>query len=78
MKNYFKQNPHKLIFPFFIISFVITINLFVNIKFTDLALSLSIGVFSILILFISLLQVWGEYKGIEGFKDTFKQFFKWK
>jgi hypothetical protein len=79
MKNYLKylkENPVKLVLPLFIIIFTITINTYVNIEFTSLALSLFVAFFTLLINCVILLQVWGEYKGIEGFKDTIKQFFK--
>lgn len=77
MKNYFKQNPQKLIFPLLAIIFGIVVNIDVNIHFTSLALSIFVGCFTILIIFLAFIQVWGEYKQIEGFGATIKQFFKW-
>lgn len=77
MKNYLKQNPKKLIAPVFVMLFGILANIFVNINFASLALSFFVGFFTTIVTLLLLLQVWGEYKGIEGFKDTFKTFFRW-
>lgn len=77
MKNYFKQNPTKLIFPLLALIFGIALNIHQNINFTSLALSLFIGSFTLIIVFMAFIQVWGEYKQIEGFWPAIKQFFKW-
>jgi hypothetical protein len=77
MKNYLKQNPKKLIAPIFVMLFGIAANVAVNYNFESLALSFFVGFFTALITLFILLQVWGEYKGIEGFTETFKQFFRW-
>lgn len=80
MKNYLtylKENPAKLFAPVFDMLVGILANVFVNNQFTSLVLSFFVGFFTTIITLILLLQVWGEYKGIEGFKDTFKEFFRW-
>lgn len=77
MKNYLKQNPKKLLAPAFVMLFGILANIFVNVNFTSLALSFFVGFFTTIVTLLLLLQVWGEYKEIEGFKDTFKAFFRW-
>lgn len=80
MKNYLiylKQNPAKLFAPVFAMLVGILANVFVNNSFTSFTLSFFVGAFTTLVTCLLLLQVWGEYKGIEGFKDTLKRFFKW-
>jgi hypothetical protein len=77
MKNYFKENPKKIIIILFVMAIGIACNDFVNINFTSLALSFFVGFFTSLVTGLILLQSWGEYKNIEGFKETFKQFFRW-
>lgn len=77
MKNYLKQNQKKLIAPLFVMLFGIATNIAVNYNFGSLALSFAVGFFTTLITLLLLLQVWGEYKQIEGFTETFKQFFRW-
>lgn len=80
MKNYLtylKENPAKLFAPVFAMLVGILANVFVNNSFTSVWLSIFVGVFTTLVTCLLLLQVWGEYKGIEGFKDTIKEFFRW-
>lgn len=81
MKDYLKyltQNPSKIALIIAIILFGGLINLAVNNTGSEFNLSLSIGValFSILLICLILLQIWGEYRGIEGFLRTIKQLFK--
>lgn len=77
MKNYLKQNPKKLIALVFVILFGILANIFVNIDFINITTTILVALFTLLMTFIVILQLWGEYKGIEGFTETIKQFFKW-
>lgn len=80
MKNYIKylkENPVKLIAPLFFMLFGILANVYVNYEFTSFLLSYIIGFSTTLITLLILLQVWGEYKGIEGFWPTVEAFFKW-
>lgn len=77
MINYLKQNPKKLIVIFFVMLVGIAANIFVNINFTSIALSFFVGFFTSLVTGLILLQSWGEYKNIEGFIPTIKEFFKW-
>ena len=77
MKNYLKQNPKKLIAPIFVMFVGILANIYVNNDSTSFALSFFAGLFTSLITLLILLQVWGEYKQIEGFIPTVKAFFKW-
>ena len=77
MKNYLKQNPKKLIAILFVMLVSILANIYINNDFTSFALSFFVGLFTSSITFGVFLQVWGEYKKIEGFTETLKQFFKW-
>lgn len=77
MKNYLKQNPKKLIAPLFVLLFGVAANIAVNYNFESFLLSFLVGYFTIILFLLMLLQVWGEYKQIEGFTETIKQFFKW-
>lgn len=80
MKEYIKyliSNPIKLLLILFIIGVCITANIFVNASEFNLLLSISTALFTTLITCSILLQVWGEYKGIEGFWPTVKAYFKW-
>lgn len=74
--DYLKKNPKKLLAPLFVFIFGITINIVVNYSFSSLALSFFVGFFSSIVTILMLLQVWGEYKGIEGLLPTIKEYFK--
>jgi protein-S-isoprenylcysteine O-methyltransferase Ste14 len=81
MKNYIKylkNNPNKMILVNAVLAFCLGINLAVNITFTSLGLSIGVALFTTLVSSLILLQVWGEYKLIEGFWPTVKEFFGWK
>lgn len=80
MKNYIeylKNNPKKLLGPLFVMLVGIAANIYVNYDFQSFLLSYIIGYFTTLITLLMLLQVWGEYKGIEGFWATVREFFRW-
>ena len=81
MKNYLKylrKNPAKLFLISFIVGIAIATNVFANTSEFNIWLSICTGIFSTLITCLILLQVWGEYKEIEGFWPTIKAYFKWK
>lgn len=75
--KYLKENPTRMVAVNFVIAVCLGINLAVNIVFISVALSVGVALFSSLITSLILLQVWGEYKNIEGLGDTIKEFFKW-
>jgi len=77
MKNYLKQNPKKLIAPLFVLLVGVAANIAVNYNFESFLLSFLVGYFTTIIFLLMLLQVWGEWKNIEGLTETIKQFFKW-
>jgi TRAP-type C4-dicarboxylate transport system permease large subunit len=74
--NYLKTRPSKIAIMIAVIIFGGIINGVVNASEFNLLLSIAIGAFSTLIVGIFMLQVWGEYKEIEGFFPTLKAFFK--
>jgi hypothetical protein len=78
MKNYIKylkENPIKIVLPILFLLFSIAINIVVNITDSNIYLSIGVALFTLLTLCLINLQVWGEYKRIEGFLETVKQFF---
>lgn len=77
MKNYLKQNPKKLIAPLFVLLVGVAANVAVNYNFESFLLSFLVGYFTTILFLLMLLQVWGEWKNIEGFTETIKQFFRW-
>lgn len=80
MKEYIKylqENPIKIVLPLVIFLFTILLNIVINQKDSSIGLTIGALVFSVIINFIINLQVWGEYKGIEGFIPTILAFFKW-
>jgi hypothetical protein len=81
MKNYLKylsENPGKLVLPILITLFFVAVNVIINYKEVNLALSIPAAIFSAIVVFVINIQVWGEYKQIEGFIPTIKALFKWK
>lgn len=81
MNNYIKyliKNPVKIIAILFVIGVGSAANGFVNTTSFNLWLSIGIALFTTLITCLILLQVWGEYKKIEGFWPAVKAYFKWK
>lgn len=81
MKNYIKyleENPIKIILPLVIFLFSVLANLVVNLWDSSIGLTIGTLLFTLLMNCLIHLQVWGEYKQIEGFIDTIKAFFKWK
>jgi len=81
MKNYLKylsENPGKLVLPILITLFFVAVNVMINYKEVNLALSIPVAIFSAIVVFAINLQVWGESKQIEGFIPTIKALFKWK
>jgi len=81
MKNYLMylvKNPVKIIIILFIIAVGSTANGVVNGSEFNIWLSIAIALFTTLITLLILLQVWGEYKNIEGFWPAVKEYFKWK
>lgn len=76
-KKYLKENPIKLVLPIVIFLFSVLVNVYVNNGTGSIGLSIGTLLFTLLINFVINLQVWGEYKCIEGFIPTLKEFFKW-
>ncbi len=80
MKNYIKyliENPVKIIAILFVIGVGASANALVNASSFNIWISIGVALFTTLITCLMLLQVWGEYKGIEGFWPAVKEFFKW-
>lgn len=80
MKNYIKylkENPKKMGMIQGIITFFVIVNVVVNVIDFALPLTIAVAIFSALITALISLQVWGEYKKIEGLKDAIIEFFKW-
>lgn len=75
--KYLKENPVKMVVVNFVLAFSLGVNLVVNINYSSLGLSIGAALFTTLITCIILLQVWGEYKKIEGFIPALLAFFKW-
>lgn len=76
--NYLSKRPIKLIAIAFVILVGAAINGAVNASSFNIWLSISVALFTTLITGLILLQVWGEYKNIEGFWPAVKEYFKWK
>lgn len=76
--EYLEKNPKKLMLVLGVIAFCITANIVIVVNDFNLWLSIGVGLFTTLITFLIIIQVWGEYKEIEGLKDAIKEFFKWK
>lgn len=76
--NYLSKRPVKLIAIAFVILVGAAINGAVNASEFNVWLSISVALFTTFITCLILLQVWGEYKRIEGFWPTVKAYFKWK
>lgn len=74
--NYLKENPNKMTTIQLIMSFCIIINVTVNAIEFNLLLSICVALFSTLLTFLINLQVWGEYKNIEGLINAAKTLFK--
>lgn len=75
--KYLKANPTKMMVVNFVLAICLNINLVLNINFISLGFSIGVALFTTLVFSLILLQIWGEYKNIEGLKETIKQFFKW-
>lgn len=81
MKNYIKylkDNPGKMTIIRLIMFFCVIINVVVNVTAFNLWLSISVAAFSSLLTALINIQVWGEYKGIEGLFGAIKALFKWE
>ena len=74
--KYLKDNPNKMLTIQLILAFFIVLNLIVNLIDFNPLLSLSVALFSALVTSLISLQVWGEYKEIEGLWPAVKAFFK--
>ena len=75
--SYLIKNPMKIIAILFVSGVGSAINGFVNSSEFNILLSIIVALFTTLITCLILLQVWGEYKGIEGFWPAVKAYFKW-
>lgn len=81
MKNYIqylKENPNKMTTIQLVMLFCVVINVVVNAIDFNLWLSISVAFFSTILTFLINVQVWGEYKQIEGVIPAIKALFKWK
>lgn len=74
--KYLKCNPSRIVTIILVMSFCAVINIVVNnnIDFNPW-LSIAVAIFSIMLTILINLQVWGEYKGIEGLKETIRRLF---
>lgn len=72
--NYLKNNPSKVVLLILFLGFFV----FINIVLRDAEFALRVGsaVFVLIVVALINLQVWGEYRGVEGFIDTVKALFK--
>jgi len=80
MKNYIKylkENPSKMTTIQLVMFFCVVINVVVNAINFNLWLSISVAFFSTILTFLINVQVWGEYKQIEGVIPAIKALFKW-